>query len=64
MIIFPYLVLYDGSQWNTVSGDFSDGFDPIAVSTTGTDIFYFYGEENGQTGSYQTTVLKTKKLTK
>ncbi len=64
VIIFPYLVLYDGSQWNTVSGDFTDGRDPIGVSTTGTDIFYFYGEKATQNSSQQSTVLKTKKLTK
>ena len=64
VILFPYLVLYDGSQWNTVSGDFTDGRDPIGVSTTGTDIFYFYGEKATQNSSQQSTVLKTKKLTK
>jgi hypothetical protein len=64
VILFPYLILYDGSKWNTVSGDFTDGRDPIGVSTTGTDIFYFYGEKATQNSSQQSTVLKTKKLTK
>ena len=64
VITYPYLIQYDGSQWKTVSGDFTDGYEPIAVSTTGSDIFYFYGRDDGQNGSFQTTVLKTKKLTK
>ncbi|HSH51313.1 MAG TPA: hypothetical protein VK982_06285 [Bacteroidales bacterium] len=64
VIVYPYLILYDGSQWNTISGDFTDGFAPIGVSTTGSDIFYFYGEEATLNSSHQSTVLKTKKLTK
>ncbi|MDP8217447.1 MAG: hypothetical protein P9M03_01845 [Candidatus Theseobacter exili] len=64
VILYPHLILYDGSQWNTVSGDFTDGRDPIGVSTTGTDIFYFYGEKATQNSSQQSTVLKAKKLTK
>jgi len=64
VILYPHLILYDGSQWNTVSGDFTEGFAPIGVSTTGRDIFYFYGEEATLNSSHQSTVLKTKKLTK
>lgn len=60
----PNLVLYDGSQWNTVSGDFTDGRDPIGISTIGNEIFYFYGEKATQNSSSQSTVLKAKKMTK
>jgi hypothetical protein len=64
VILYPHLILYDGSQWNTVSGDFTDGRDPIGISTNGTDIFYFYGEKATQNSSHQSTILKAKKLTK
>ena len=64
VLLYPNLILYDGSQWNTVSGDYTDGRDPIGISTVGNEIYYFYGEKATQNASNQSTVLKAKKLNK
>lgn len=45
---YPFINVYDGSAWSTVSGDFSDGIDPVALSTIGTDIYYIYGDASSE----------------
>jgi len=64
LINYPHLNLYDGSQWKTLSGDFTDGILPVTVSAIGTDVYYIYGEKASETATHDATVLKAKKLTK
>lgn len=64
LVNYPHLNLYDGSQWKTLSGDFTDGILPVTVSAIGTDVYYVYGEKASETATHDATVLKTKKLTK
>ena len=64
LINYPHLNLYDGSQWKTLSGDFTDGILPVTVSTIGTDVYYVYGEQVSQNASNDATVLKAKQMTK
>jgi hypothetical protein len=64
ILLYPSLILYNGSQWYNISGDFTDGRDPIGLSTVGNEVFYFYGEKATQNSAQQSTVLKAKKLTK
>jgi len=64
LINYPHLNLYDGSQWKTLSGDFTDGTLPVTVSTIGTDVYYICGDKASETASHDATVLKAKKLTK
>ncbi len=61
---YPNLSLYDGSKWNTISGDFSDGIKPISVHADGTNIYYVYGDASNVTGSGQPKALKSMKLSK
>ncbi|MEE4197891.1 MAG: hypothetical protein V2I54_09610 [Bacteroidales bacterium] len=63
LINYPHLNLYDGSEWKTLSGDFTDGIIPVTVSAIGTDIYYVYGEKASETATHDATVLKAKKLT-
>lgn len=64
LINYPHLNLYDGSEWKTLSGDFTDGTLPVTVIAIGTDVSYVYGEKASETASHDATVLKAKKLTK
>jgi len=64
LISYPHLNLYDGSQWKTLSGDFTDGTLPVTVSAIGTDVYYVYGDKASETASHDATVLTAKKLTK
>ncbi|MCD4833247.1 MAG: hypothetical protein K8R31_05590 [Bacteroidales bacterium] len=61
---YPNLSLYDGSNWNTISGDFSDGIEPISVHADGTDIYYVYGDKNNVTTWGDTKSIKSAKFTK
>lgn len=63
-IFYPYLNLYNGTDWQTISGDFSDGMDPVSVGTMGTDIIYVYGDASSENASGDPTAIKSKKLTK
>ena len=61
---YPNLSLYDGGNWNTISGDFSDGIKPVSVHADGTIIYYVYGDATNLTASGKTKALKSMKLTK
>ena len=62
--IYPNLSLYNGSTWNTISGDFSYGKYPVSVHADGTDIYYVYGDANNLTSWNETKALKSMKLSK
>lgn len=64
LINYPHLNLYDGSEWKTLSGDFTDGILPVTVSAIGTDIHYVYGEKATENEAQYATVLKGRKLSK
>jgi hypothetical protein len=64
LIDYPHLNLYDGSEWKTVSGDFSDGIRPVTVSANGTDLYYVYGDKATETALHDATVLKARKFSK
>jgi hypothetical protein len=61
---YPNLKLYDGTDWKTISGDFSDGIDPAIVSAVGTDLIYVYGDGVSENGAGDPTIIKSKKMTK
>ncbi len=61
---YPFLNLYDGSKWNTISGDFSDGIKPVSVHADGTNIIYVYSDKNNTTSWNQTKSIKSIKFTK
>jgi len=61
---FPFLNLYNGSEWRSISGDFSDGIDPACISTLGTDIIYSYGDASSENASGSPRILKSKRFTK
>lgn len=60
--IYPYLNLYDGTEWLTISGDFSDGIRPVGLSTIGTDIYYIYGDGSTEDAVGYPTALKSLKM--
>lgn len=61
---YPNLNLYDGSNWNTISGDFSDGIKPVSVHADGTTLYYVYGDKNNVTTWGDTKSIKSAKFTK
>ncbi len=61
---YPFLNLYDGADWKTISGDFSDGIDPASISAMGTDIIYVYGDAASKNTLGDPTKLKSKKMSK
>lgn len=62
--LYPNLNLFDGVDWKTISGDFSDGIDPASVSAIGTDIIYIYGDAASENASGNPTIVKAIKFTK
>ena len=61
---YPYLNLYDGLEWKTISGDFSGGIDPAIVSAIGTDLIFVYGDAASENASGDPTNIKSTKMTK
>ena len=61
-VIHPFLSLYDGSEWKSISGDYSGGTDPVALQTLGTTIYYLYGDASNLNGLEEPQVAKTMKL--
>jgi hypothetical protein len=61
---YYHLNVYNGSEWNTISGDFTDGIEPISVSVVANEIYYVYGEKATLNAANNATVLKAKKMTK
>jgi len=62
--IYPFINIYDGSSWKTLSDDFSTGLDPVAVSTINTDIYYMYGNASSEDSNGNPTVIESKKYSK
>ena len=63
-LFYPNLSLYDGSSWNTISGDFTGGIEPVSVHADGSTLYYVYGDKNNVTTWGDTKALKSIKLTK
>lgn len=61
---YPYINVYDGTEWKTISDDFSDGTEPTGIESIGTDIYYIYGDVTSQGQWIDPTILKSKKYTK
>ncbi len=61
---YPFLNLYNGMEWKTISGAFSDGIDPVSISAIGTDIIYNYGDAFNVNTIGDPQILKSKKFTK
>jgi len=62
--IYPAIYSYDGNKWTILSGDFSDGTDPVSIHASGTDIYYVYGDGTNQTTWYAPKALKSVKFSK
>ncbi|MEA3479267.1 MAG: hypothetical protein U9R60_13855, partial [Bacteroidota bacterium] len=45
---YPFINVYDGTEWKTISDDFSDGTEPTGLESIGTDIYYIYGDAASQ----------------
>ena len=63
-VFYPYINVFDGTEWKTISEDFSDGMDPVAVTASGTDIIYIYGDAASENAIGDPTIIKAKKLSK
>jgi hypothetical protein len=61
---YPYLNVYDGSEWKTVSADFSDGMEPACVSAIGTDIIYIYGDAASENAIGDPAIIRSVKFSK
>jgi len=61
-VIHPFLSLYDGTEWKSISGDFSDGIDPVGLQTSGTTIYYLYGDGTNLNALEEPKAVKTMKL--
>jgi len=64
LVSYPHLNVYDGTEWKTISGDFTDGVSPVAVTATGNDIYYIYGDAATVNAANDPSAIKSKKLTK
>ncbi len=64
LISFPHLNVYDGTEWKTISGDFTDGVLPVAVNAIANDIYYMYGDAATINDVNDPSAIKSKKLTK
>jgi len=64
LISFPHLNVYDGTEWKTISGDFTDGIVPVCLNAIGTDIVYIYGDATSENASGDPTRIKSKKMSK
>lgn len=61
---YPYINVFDGTVWKTISDDFSGGTYPTSLESIGADIYYFYGDAASQGQGVDPTILKSKKYTK
>ncbi|MBD3276620.1 MAG: hypothetical protein GF372_14995 [Candidatus Marinimicrobia bacterium] len=64
LISYPHLNLYDGTEWNTISGDFTDGVPPVTVTASGTDIYYIYGDASSVNSANDPASIRGMKLVK
>ena len=61
---YPNINIYDGSEWNTFSGDFSNGMKPVSVHADATTIYFSYGDATNVTSFGDTKTIKAIKLEK
>jgi hypothetical protein len=61
---YPFINVYNGTEWKTVSGDFTLGMDPVSLCALGTDIIYVYGDAASENASGDPTIILSKKMTK
>jgi len=61
-VIHPFLSLFDGTEWKSISGDFSNGIDPVGLQTSGTTIYYLYGDGTNLNALEEPREIKTMKL--
>ncbi|MFO7933728.1 MAG: hypothetical protein R6U78_06575 [Bacteroidales bacterium] len=64
LISYPHLNVFDGTEWKTISGDFTDGVLPVALTASGNDIYYFYGDAATVNDVNDPSSIKSKRLTK
>lgn len=64
LVSYPHLNVYDGTEWKTISGDFTDGVPPVALSAIGNDVYYIYGDVTTVNAANDPSAIKLKKLTK
>lgn len=64
LVSYPHLNVFDGTEWKTISGDFTDGVPPVAVSTIGNAIYYIYGDAATINAANDPSAIKSRKLTK
>jgi hypothetical protein len=61
-VIHPFLSLYDGTEWKSISGDYSGGVDPVALQSSGTTLYYLYGDGSNLNALDEPREIKTMKL--
>lgn len=61
---YPVIYSCNGNNWSKLSLDFSDGTSPVAIHSSGTDIYYTYGDGTNQTTWYAPKALKSVMLSK
>ena len=62
--IYPYINIYDGSSWKTISDDFTNGTDPVTMSAINTNIYYMYGDASSEDSNHNPTAIGSKKYSK
>ena len=60
--IYPFLSIYDGTEWKSISGDFTGGVDPVALQSSGTTLYYLYGDRSTLNALEEPQEVKTMKL--
>ena len=63
-VIYPFVNVYDGNDWKTISDDFTGGMDPAGLSVVNTDIYYMFGQASSENSMGDATVIESKKYTK
>lgn len=63
-LMYPFLSLFDGNQWKTISGDFTDGITPVSLNTINNDIYYIYGDATTENEFGDPASIKAMKLIK
>ncbi len=61
---YPALSIWNGTSWKAVSGIFSDGMEPVALITSGTEIYYVYGDITSENATLDPTKLLSAKFSK
>lgn len=61
---YPVIYSYNGNNWSKLSSDYPDGTSPVAIHSSGTDIYYTYGDGTNLTTWYAPKALKSVMLSK